>query len=388
MNKEELVENKFQELEKQIGNEPSKESLNLISLSSLLKEKDEETPWLVNNLLILGGTSLLAGKPKVGKSTLARNLALAIAQGKDFFNRETHSGPVIYLALEEKRTEVRKHFRDLGAIDENIHICTSSLPSNAFELLKKAAEELIPALIIIDPLFRLVRVRDLNDYAQVTQALEPITTLARETGSHILCVHHLGKGDRSGGDSILGSTGILAAVDTALMLRKEENSVVISSEQRYGPNMEKTVIQFDMERRGVTLGGTKENEDLNLMGQAICEFLTSSEGPITETEIKSEVEGKNQTRGRALRDFVAQGKIIRTGKGTKSEPYQYSIPTDSSSQVPTYSKEQEDSDHKIIESTHNNKVISGSNHLTENQNNSGLRGELGNLSGGAFRTAE
>jgi AAA domain len=49
--------------------------------------------------------------------------------------------------------------------------------------------------IIADPLFRFVRVRDGNDYAAVTNALEPLHALARESGAYVLAVHHLGKGD-------------------------------------------------------------------------------------------------------------------------------------------------------------------------------------------------
>jgi RecA-family ATPase len=54
-------------------------------------------------------------------------------------------------------------------------------------------------LIIIDPLFRFVRVEDGNDYATMTAALEPLLVLARETGACVLLVHHLGKGDRNDG---------------------------------------------------------------------------------------------------------------------------------------------------------------------------------------------
>ena len=47
--------------------------------------------------------SVFAAKPKVGKSTFARNLAMAVARGNPFLGRNTAKGPVVYLALEEIR---------------------------------------------------------------------------------------------------------------------------------------------------------------------------------------------------------------------------------------------------------------------------------------------
>ena len=119
---------------------------------------------------------MLVAKPKAGKSTLARNLALAIAQGKKFLDNATQQGTVIYLALEEKRSEVKKHFREMGATgEENIYIFAASAPVDALQQIRLEAEEKKPVLIIIDPLFRLTRVKDGNDYAQVTTAaLEPL----------------------------------------------------------------------------------------------------------------------------------------------------------------------------------------------------------------------
>ena len=55
---------------------PTSSGIVLTSLSDLLSEPDEQIPYLVDQMLPAGGLSLLAGKPKSGKSTLARFLAL------------------------------------------------------------------------------------------------------------------------------------------------------------------------------------------------------------------------------------------------------------------------------------------------------------------------
>ena len=85
--------------------------------------------------------------------------------------------------------------------------------------------------------------------------------LARETGAHVLCVHHAGKSEREGGDSILGSTAIFAAVDTALMMKRTERYRTVSSVQRYGEDLPETVLRFDSATRMVSLGESKEQEE-------------------------------------------------------------------------------------------------------------------------------
>ena len=109
-------------------------------------------------------------------------------------------------------------------------------PSPQFAL--KALEELIlrykPALIIIDPLSRILRVADFNDYASMTRGLEPFIDLARKTNVHLLALHHEGKGDREGGDAILGSTALYGAVDCHIQMRKKGNHRTVSTTQRYG----------------------------------------------------------------------------------------------------------------------------------------------------------
>ena len=62
-----------------------------------------------------------------GKSTLARYLAYCIATGTPFLGAETAAGAVWYLVLEDKRSEVRRHFRALGATgDEPIRFVFGS----------------------------------------------------------------------------------------------------------------------------------------------------------------------------------------------------------------------------------------------------------------------
>ena len=245
---------------------------------------------------------------------------------------------MIYLALEEKRSEVKRHFQDMGATgNEEIYIFAAAAPVDALEQVRAATEEKQPALIIIDPLFRFTRVKDGNDYVQVTQALEPLLTLARETGAHVLCVHHAGKGERDGGDSILGSTAIFAAVDTALIMKRSERYRTLSSTQRYGEDLPESVLRFDAETRTITLGATKEQEEEQRIAEAIIEFLQAKQTAVEERDIDAEVEGRRAIKKRALRLLVEENKVLREGEGKRGSPYQYGLEKSWFSGSPLYS---------------------------------------------------
>ena len=48
----------------------------------------EQYHGLVDDLLLEVGVSMLAAKPKTGKSTLLRQLAVAVAEGTEFFGKQ------------------------------------------------------------------------------------------------------------------------------------------------------------------------------------------------------------------------------------------------------------------------------------------------------------
>src|SRR5262245_49976577 len=70
----------------------------LIDVKSLLALEEPDTSYLWGDILPKGGMSLNVAKPKVGKTTFALNLAVAVARGEPFLGRPTAKGKVIYLA--------------------------------------------------------------------------------------------------------------------------------------------------------------------------------------------------------------------------------------------------------------------------------------------------
>jgi hypothetical protein len=300
---------------------------NFTSLESLFAEPEERLSWVLDGILPAGGLGQLNGKPKAGKSTFVRCLALAVARGEMFLGRATVKGAVLYIALEEKRSEVKKHFQALEASgNEPILVHVDRAPANAVLAAQRAIEQYNPTLVIVDPLLKFARVKDANDYAQVTYALEPVLELARKSGAHVLLVHHAGKADKSDPvDSGVGSIGFGGGADTVLYMKRTERYRTLQTVQRYGTDLPEAVLEFDAERGAVLLGAERSKADADQVATTIVAHMRAIGGNPTQPEIEQAVEGSTKAKRDALRVLVTEGKLLRKGGGKKGDPYRYSL---------------------------------------------------------------
>lgn len=304
----------------------TKSGIVLRRLKDLLDSPEETTPFIVDNLLPSGGTSIVVAKPKVGKTTLLRQMSLSIARGRLFLDRQTSQGPVIYFSVEEKLNEIRSHFKAMGADgSEPIYIFADRAPRDTIEQLAPIIKEIKPALLILDTLFKIIRVKDTNDYAAVSNALEPIQEIARNTGTHIMGVHHAGKGEREGADGILGSTAIFGAFDTAIILGRSGNRRTIKSIQRYGSDLETSALLYDKVTRSSMLGPEDWKVKADERADDVLAFIRKAGRAATTAEIKEATGMDKDVLARTLRSMVSSGKINVRGLGVKGDPNLYSI---------------------------------------------------------------
>jgi len=296
-------------------------------LGDLLAEPPEQVSWFIEGLLKAGGFSVLAGKPKSGKSTLARCLAFCAARGLRWLGRPVTQGPVLYVALEDLRSEIARSFAEMGADGADpLHLHIGMSPDNALTELQAKIERERPVLVVLDPMIKFLRIWQPNDYGATTLALEPVLGLARDTGAHILGVHHLGKGQRTGADAILGSTAIHGAVDVALLMHRTGSHVTLSSEaSRYGEPFGPITLDLDPDTGMVTAGQAAQEVSNRWLFSAIAECLDRMDGPVTEPEIIKRVPGSKASVEVALREMVKAGDVARQGEGKRGSPYLYTL---------------------------------------------------------------
>lgn len=302
------------------------------SLVDMLSEPPEQVAYLTDGMLPTGGVSIWGAKPKVGKSVAVRNLAMSVSRGEPFLGRDCHQGTVLVLALEEKRAEVANHFRQMGATDETLRLHTGAAPASSKEglaALEMAISIYEPTLVIVDPVFKLVRVRDSSDYAELTRELEPVIEMARKSNCHIALTHHLGKMVREGGDDLLGSTAIFGAVDTLVLMRRlKDNRRTLQTIQRYGKDLPDTAVPLDEATGVIYLGAPITELRLAEAKAKVFEVLTkfvADYWPDT-AKVRESAELEKNITVMALKELAEEGVIQVQGAGKRGDPYRYHLP--------------------------------------------------------------
>jgi RecA-family ATPase len=204
-----------------------------MTASDLLQQDFPDPKWAVPELLPEGLT-LLAGKPKTGKSWWALNVALAVATGGLALGRiRCEPGRVLYLALEDSPRRLKQRVDALlrGTRPEGLdrlELATSwpTLDQGGLERL----EARLKAELRVVVLDTLARVRGRTDgrenlYQADYGALAPLADLARSHQVAILAVHHLRKAHAEDIlDLVSGSAALTGAADSVLLLRRARGS--------------------------------------------------------------------------------------------------------------------------------------------------------------------
>jgi hypothetical protein len=304
---------------------PPAGSFSFTPWAELLQEPEEAQSWLWDKTLATSSISILISRPKVGKSTLARSIATAVATGGTLLGREVAPGTVLYLqfSAEGKRSELKQALVRSGIpLEDKIWIYTGPTVQEPVTALEEAVAQYRPSLVVIDTMIRWVPVTDVNDYSEMSRVTEAIATMARLSGAHIMMLHHAGKADRDMGDSVLGSTAIFGSVDTMLAMRSREGRRTLESRQRYGEDMEETVLDLDLESGLLMAAGSLEEVELR---DAKSEIMAHATDGMTRQQIMDGVESKSALVGRALRQLMTEGHLERLGAGTRSDPMRYLV---------------------------------------------------------------
>jgi len=308
------------------GNGNEKPPITPIRLGEFLKTERPPMEWVLDGLLLRGGLSLLCAKPKVGKSTLARNLALCVARGEPFIGREVARCKVLYLALEEHEDMVRDHFERMGATDEDDVYMHCGPAMGCLEEVVSLITEEGYGMVVIDPLFRFVRIRDEAKYGESSDALDSVLRAARDTNCHLLLSHHIGKAATGTGEDYLGSTALYSSVDTLMNMAKKEDGIRTFSGRGRVPEFPETVVTLDVETGRVSAGDELRAVRRDETRQDILTALTAA-GCMTRDEIQEECGIQRQKLTDELKALCREGLITCEGAGRRGSPHTYSLPS-------------------------------------------------------------
>lgn len=302
-----------------------------ISIAELFDAPIEETTWLVDGLLPAGGIGLLASPPKAGKSVFARNMALAVARGARFLDRRCEAGTVLWCAFEERQEDVVADFKSMG-VDRTdpIRFHFGSSPIDAVAWINAECEAHKVSLLVLDTWHKFSLIENINNYAEVSRANEPLMKLSREKGVAQLWVHHTNKGLGQDGAQVLGSQSLFAACDSLLIISRAPDGVrTLRTIQRRGDDLEPTVLAMNDDKQIASAGG-KFSHDVAKAEQQILDVLGPEQTSRVELMRRSAL--RRTLFYSALNSLIEKGLVERVGLGNRVSPFFYrNLPSPSGS---------------------------------------------------------
>jgi AAA domain len=313
-----------------------------VTVATLSKTKFPESDWIVEGLLRTGlrRPALLAAKPETGKSTLARQLAVAVSQGGLFLGRTTTRSAVIYWQTEDDVQDVSSAFTRLGSKegDANIHVFLGDPDASGYECIAALLDEdKNIKLVIIETLDDLLKIDDIKENTAARQAFDKFATQLMIPFSHrasFLALHHLKKGETNfAGDALLGASTIRGRTDAKIYLAQvnpDDETRIIWSTKRRGRAIPKMYLVFDPTTGKSKLGETIADAARNARKaeqEADLKHLFDILGQHPDIEHRALLEnlsGMKQARKlNLIGDEVQKGSIIKSGKGVRGSPFSY-----------------------------------------------------------------
>ena len=271
-----------------------------VTAADLMAAELPPVRWGVRGVLPEGVT-LIAGKPKLGKSWLVLGLCVAVAAGGVALGtRQVEQGDVLYLALEDNRRRLQKRLGKMlrGPAPEGLEIAT------AWPKLDEGGVEALGAWLLEHPEARLVavdtlakvrpRTRGQNVYQEDYAALEELLPLASEHEVAIVVVHHTRKMAAADPlDEISGSTGLTGGVDGVLVLKRDRGraDAVLHVDGRDIEEPTDYALKWDAETAGWTIVGDAEEYRMSEERKEIFSVLTEADEFLSPGEV-ADVLGK------------------------------------------------------------------------------------------------
>lgn len=203
-----------------------------------------KTSWLVRDLFPSQTVGLIVGESQAGKSFLAIDLAVCVAQGKPFFGKTTSKGGVLYIAAEGGFTipeRLKAARKGISREEKLAFICIDRPPDlttvegvDAIIATARDADQKMRAkfgiplsLVIVDTLMSGFSVKSWNEVGETSNIIKTLSRIGAETGATVIAVHHHGK---EPGRGAAGSFALTAAPDAILsVFRKVAEDGTVSS---------------------------------------------------------------------------------------------------------------------------------------------------------------
>jgi hypothetical protein len=304
---------------------------HVFTAASLKREQCPAVAYVVPGIFPEGLT-ILAGRPKVGKSWMALDVALAKAAGRFVLGTiKLEEADVLYAALEDNRRRLRfRTSKILGGDSwpERLTLTTKwrRLDAGGVADAKEwAASVKNPRLIIFDTLAGVRPDRNNKDtlYEGDYRALTELQSWLNEARIGGIILHHTRKMEAEDPiDSVSGSLGLTGCSDTVSVLARTPKGTTLYvrgrdvEEQELAATFSKTSCRW-------TIMGNAEDVHRSETRQAILHYLAGMPGVLDSASPEDILHGTNILRSNldvTLSRMVGAGEIIKVSRGKYALP--------------------------------------------------------------------
>lgn len=278
--------------------------------------------WAVPGILP-EGFSILAGRPKLGKSWLALQIAQAVATGGRVFDVTVSQGAVLLVALEDSPRRLQSRMRmQVWAEGSHGKIVTRLEPlgkGGLGQLEQCLAEEY--RLVVIDTLSRALGGQfDSNSVDEMTAVLGRLQELAHESRTAILVIDHHKKGRADDPvDDVMGSTGKAAVADGLLGLyRQRGDSTATLKVTGRDCDEQELHLKFDPIVCCWQMVTDEHGIKANSQQARILSALEDLDGEATLTQVAGFLDRDKSNVAKELAELVAKCLLTKTRKGRET----------------------------------------------------------------------
>jgi hypothetical protein len=281
---------------------------------------------------VVEGLTVLAGKPKLGKSWWAYDASIAVATGgKAMGSIDCEQGDVLYLALEDNRRRVKDRLLTLCPTRKllgikldrlTVRTATPRIDTGLLPQLDKwrlGCER--PRLIIIDVFLKVrpPRKKGEDPYSADYDAVTPLQRYASEHRLAIVLVTHTRKMAADDPlEAVSGTNGVTGAADAVLVLDRGSKGTTLYGRGRDIEEIE-TAMRFDAGRWSI-LGDADEVRKSDERRKIVAALKEAGEelGPKAIADLTGM---KSDNVRRLLRKMVVSGEVNQPRVGFYSVPY-------------------------------------------------------------------
>jgi RecA-family ATPase len=297
----------------------------IFSAEGLLSTDFCSSDFIVPNL-VQQGLTILAGKPKVGKSLLAANIAVSLMHGANALGViETNCTGVLYLALEDTARRMKAKIETiLNGYPANdcfyLAFAWSGMDGSFFSDLEAFVQEHPDTKLVIVDTYTRIRGKKrpgASLYEKDYNEAALLKDFADNHGLSIILIHHLRKSESKDViDMISGSVGITGAADTILALtrgRREDDAILYAT----GRDIEEAAFGLKFNKRLLAweISGSAAEQTLTTERLQVYEVLKNSNEPIRLAEIAAKTGKKLPVTHKHLAALIVEGLIQQPGYG-------------------------------------------------------------------------